>query len=206
MPASGGPSYLNFQDFFSRQLIEPLSIEKEAIWPAEGLLCEYGKVKNTQLVTVKGQKRHLRKIFGEGGRNIPDEYYFSNIFLHNNNYHRIHAPISGRISRIERISGDLVLLRPWLYSNDPSLPALRNERINIDIVDESGYTWFLSIVGGPAVGTIELPNEIRVGSEIKTGKEVAIFLLGSTCCMASPIACFNTSVGQMVSVRDDFDS
>ena len=125
------------------------------------------------------------------------EIYFSNIFLHNNNYHRIHAPVNGKISRIEHIPGDLVLLRPWAYKN-PSLPALRNERINVDIVDEEGKTWYLSIVGGPGVGAIVLGDKTTLGSSVEIGKEIATFLLGSTCCIASPIPVTKNKIGDQV--------
>ena len=201
-PASGSDDYQNFQDFFSRKLITPLKPENDAIWPAEGLLCDYGQIKDLDLIDVKGEAIHPRAIFGENEANIPESHYFSNIFLHNNNYHRIHAPISGSIIRIQRIPGELVLLRPWIYKHDPSLPALRNERINIDIRDETGKTWFLSIVGGPAVGTIKLPSHVALHHQVEIGQELSIFLLGSTCCMASPIPVSSANVGEMVQVGD----
>ena len=131
---------------------------------------------------------------------VHDDYYFSNVFLHNNNYHRIHSPVNGSITRVEHIPGDLVILRPWIYKNDPSLPALRNERINVDIKSEKGEHWFLSIVGGPAVGTMVMAQGITVGSAINIGQEVATFLLGSTCCIASPIPISQASLGEQVKV------
>ena len=143
----------------------------------------------------------MRVIFGQGGENIPDNYYFSNVFLHNRDYHRIHSPINGIISRIEHIPGDLVMLRPWIYANDPSHPALRNERVNVDITDKNGKIWYLSIVGGPAVGTIELNEKTQLNSKITAGEELATFLLGSTCCMASPIA-LNKDVGKNVQIGE----
>ncbi len=200
MPASGNSQYQNFQDFFTRVFKEPLKINVDAAWPCEGLLCEYGQVKETKLVNVKGQKRHLRNIFGEIGSFIPNDYYFSNVFLHNNNYHRIHSPVSGEISRIEHIPGDLVILRPWIYKNDPSLPALRNERINVDIKSKQGKHWYLSIVGGPAVGSILIAQGLSIGSMVTIGQELGTFLLGSTCCIASPKPVENAALGDQVSV------
>ncbi len=203
-PASGEETYKSFQDFFSRRFAEPLQIETQMVWPAEGLLCEYGRVGDLDLVSVKGEERHLRTIFGNTDQTITDDYYFSNIFLHNNNYHRIHAPVSGTVKRIERISGDLVLLRPWVYKKDPSLPAFRNERLNIDLEDDQGNIWYLSIVGGPAVGTIELTTGLEVESEVIIGEEISLFLLGSTCCIASPIPVSSSVVGDQVIVGQPF--
>lgn len=199
-PASGSSTYQSFQDFFTRVYKEPVKINSEAAWPCEGLLCEYGKVKETELVKVKGQKRHLRTIFGALGDQIPDDYFFSNVFLHNNNYHRIHSPVDGTVTRIEHIPGDLVVLRPWVYKNDPSLPALRNERINVDIKSKLDEHWFLSIVGGPAVGTILMAQGLEIGAIVSIGQELGTFLLGSTCCIASPVPVKNAQLGQQVSV------
>lgn len=201
IPASGAESYKNFQDFFTRLWKTPPSIQSQYVWACEGLLCEYGKIDELSLVRVKGQTRHLRTIFGAAGEEIPEDYYFSNVFLHNNNYHRIHAPINGTIKRIEHIPGDLVLLRPWAYKN-PSLPALRNERINVDIEDEQGRTWYLSIVGGPGVGAIVLGGETTIGSEVGIGNEIATFLLGSTCCIATPEPITKNKIGDQVYMGD----
>jgi phosphatidylserine decarboxylase len=155
LPASGKDQYQSFQDFFTRTFREPLKIKERPVWGSEGLLCESGRVSEFDLVNVKGDKRHLRSIFGRSGKNIPDDYYFHNIFLHNNNYHRIHSPVDGEIVDIERIKGDLVLLRPWVYQTDPSHPALRNERVNVVIKDVEGLHWYFFIVGSGAVVKIK---------------------------------------------------
>lgn len=200
-PASGAEDYQSFQDFFIRVYNDPITIKSDKIWGCEGLLCDHVKVKDTSWIKIKNQIRDLKSIFGSIAKKIPDHYYFSNIFLHNSNYHRIHAPVSGKISRIEHIPGDLVLLRPWIYQKDPSLPALLNERVNIDIVNKEGKKWYLSIVGGPAVGTIVLSEAIHSGSSVQIGQEIATFLLGSTCCIASPEPVSQAQVGQQVEVE-----
>lgn len=185
--ASGSEDYQSFQDFFTRVYKELPEVRSEYIWPCEGLLCDYGKVSELQEVNVKGDRRNVKTIFGKFSDEIPNDYFFSNVFLHNNNYHRIHAPVSGTIKEIEHIEGDLVLLRPWVYKNDPSLPAMRNERVNIKLEDKNGRPWYISIVGGPAVGTIVLDNQVTVGAQINIIDQLGLFLLGSTCCMLSPV-------------------
>lgn len=184
---SGSEYYSSFQDFFTRVFKRPLNISTDYIWPCEGLLCDYGAVKDLDSVNVKGDRKNVRSIFGSFGHDIPDDYFFSNVFLHNNNYHRIHSPASLVVEEIERIPGDLVMLRPWLYKEAPSLPAMRNERVNLKLIDGSNRHWYLSIVGGPAVGTIVLGEHIKAGFPLSIGHEVGKFLLGSTCCMVSPV-------------------
>lgn len=186
-PPHGKNDFKTFQDFFIRQFRLAPSNPSPWVWPCEGLLCDSDKIENLNTVAVKCDTRSVDTVFGTEENPIPSNYSFTNVFLHNKNYHRIHAPISGEITRIQHIPGDLVVLRPWIYKQNPSLPAFRNERYNIDISDEFGRTWYLSIVGGPAVGTIELPDAVKVGAKIEKLNEIALFYLGSTCCMASPI-------------------
>ena len=186
VPPEGKQTFDSFQDFFIRRFAECPDSGSDFVWPCEGLLCDSQLVKALKTSQVKCDKRNIATIFGMSANSIPGDYHFTNIFLHNKNYHRIHAPVDGKIVRIQHLPGDLVVLRPWIYHQDPSLPAFRNERYNIDIEDSSKRIWHLSIVGGPAVGTIALPKPIAVGHKINKLDELALFYLGSTCCMASP--------------------
>jgi phosphatidylserine decarboxylase len=200
-PGSNGERFNSFQDFFTRNLYEDPEVVSDYVWPAEGYLCEVCKVHESPLVKVKGEVRHISTIFGREEKQIDRDYYFTNVFLHNNNYHHIHAPVTGVISRIERIPGQLLLLRPWAYKDWPSLPALTNERINVDICDDEGRSWMLSIVGGPLVASIKLVTNLALDSKVTVGMKIASFELGSTCCMISPIEPSNR-VGSMVNMGD----
>jgi phosphatidylserine decarboxylase len=185
---TGEEGYKTFQDFFTRKLRYPVAPANQFIWPCEGYVCEQGPVSELPLVKVKGETRSLKLIFDRTASLVPNNYFYTNIFLHSHNYHRIHAPLNGKITRIEYFAGDLSILRPWMYKrNQVSKPALRNERVSVDITDENGHVWFLSIVGGMAVGTIQLAKNVFLGQNIRAGEELAMFLLGSTCCMASPV-------------------
>lgn len=187
-PAGEKRSYQSFQDFFTRRLVTPLKTEAYSVWPCEGYVCQQGQIEDLTAITVKGQWRNLQTIFDPSKQSlVPGHYHFSNVFLHNHNYHRIHAPVSGKITRIQQVSGKLSFLRPWFYGRfEVSKPALFNERFNIDIRDHFDRTWFLSIVGGMGVGTIQILNQLKVGSMLRAGDELALFRLGSTCCIASP--------------------
>ena len=201
---TGADHYASFQDFFVRVYKDSPTIASEYIWPCEGLLCDYGQVSCLPAINVKGDKRNVRVIFGQDGKKIPNHYFFSNIFLHNSNYHRIHTPVDCTIEEIEYIKGDLVLLRPWVYKQDPSLPAIRNERVNVTLRDFKDRRWFVSIVGGPAVGSIVLNQKAKRGQKLKIGEELGKFLLGSTCCIAAPEPMQHTAQGSMVSMGDPY--
>ena len=185
-PPGGKKEFESFQDFFIRRFKNLPRVPDASVWPCEGLLCDEGPVGSFGTVRVKNNSRDITTIFGLSPGDIPADYGFSNVFLHNKNYHRIHAPVSGTICRIQHIPGDLVVLRPWIYRQQPSLPAFRNERYNIDIMDDSGNKWFLSVIGGPAVGTIKLADHLTTGTVVEKLGEIAVFYLGSSCCLAAP--------------------
>jgi phosphatidylserine decarboxylase len=200
-PGNNKSSFETFQDFFTRDLITEPQINSDAVWPCEGFLCELGPATDFKSCKVKGEERRVETVFGISKDELKEDEHFSNVFLHNNNYHHIHAPVSGVISRIQHIPGALLFLRPWAYRKNPSLPALTNERYNVDILDKDNKRWCLSIVGGPLVATINLKNGLNIGSNVRIGEKIASFAMGSTCCMLSPIPP-KAKVGQLVDFGD----
>ena len=185
VPASGSPTYLSFQDFFTRRLASVPQPIREYVWPCDGMLCDLSRIGDDETVLIKGERRAVRTIFGSMGADLPVDYFFTNVFLHNRDYHRIHAPVSGRVVTIEKIPGELRFLRPWAYLDGPSIPALTNERIGVRLDGDDGKRTWLSIIGGPGVATIELAPGVAVGSYVRVGAELAAFHLGSTCCLVS---------------------
>lgn len=202
-PASGSLSYNSFQDFFTRRLVTELKVKSTAIIPCEGVVCENGLVRDLNQVNVKGQFVSVRNIFGDFSNEIPGQYSFVNIFLHNHNYHRFHAPISGQIKNMLVIPGQLNFLRPWLYTKKQiSEPALVNERVVIEIADEQNRSWFVSFVGGMGVGQIKIHDQFKIGNFMTCGQEIGLFLMGSTCCMAIPKEIKSFKYLEKVSVGD----
>lgn len=188
-PASGGENYTSFQDFFTRKLRQPINVKFGAvIAPCQGLVCENGFISELAEVHVKGRNYFIQDIFDDVGNKINNTYSFINIFLHNHNYHRFHAPIRGTILSIRNISGHLNFLRPWFYEKkNVSSPSFINERYILEILDEQNQSWFLSFIGGMGVGNIKLSEGLKIGSQINSGDELGYFLLGSTCCIAAPV-------------------
>ncbi len=184
LPPNGETEYTSFQSFFCRELRNPLNVRQlKKIIPCDGLVCHTCIVDDKAIVNVKGERRHMSVIFGDQF-NIRKRSYFTNIYLSASDYHRIHAPVSGRINKVVRIPGVLNILRPNLNIISPSLPAFTNERVNVEIEAVNGDVWFLSIVGGPGVATIK--TKINVNDKVVIGEQIAFFKFGSTCCIISP--------------------
>ena len=200
----GSGTHCNFQSFFSRKLVTPIEVTTETCWPCDGTLCESNLLDTLYETSIKGKWIDARQIFEPYARRIPGHYAFVNVFLHNKDYHRIHAPVSGVITSISRVPGKLTVLRPWLYHPKPSVPAFINERLNICIKDLLDRCWFLSAVGGPAVNSIQIAGNFSVGAEIRVAEELAFFSLGSSCCLAAPIFPRPLPIGSSVKVGDPF--
>lgn len=184
---SGEANYFSYSDFFRRKYKSALQVVNSKIWPCEGYVCDWGLFSSKNRTIVKGETLNLNEIFASE-EEITKNYFFLNIFLHNHNYHRVHSPITGTISKITKISGDLIFLRPWFYKrSDVSYPAVRNERYIFEIIDHQQTPWYLAMVGGFGVGSIDVTNNFSVGSFVQAGQEIAKFNLGSTVCLATPV-------------------
>jgi len=201
-PGSSGLKYRSFQDFFTRNFVASPAPRGDSVWPCEGLFCQMlpYESRDANWVDVKGEWMRPRTIFAIPERRHDSDLFVYNVFLHNRNYHHIHSPVSGTVTRVVRIPGKLYYLRPWAY-RDPSFPALRNERVVIDIEDGRGWTWSLAIVGGPLVGSVRLSSITHVGSRVMLCEKIASFLMGSTVCLLAPVRSM-TSVGTAVEVGD----
>ncbi len=180
--------YLSFSDFFKRRYRTALIVAGALIWPCEGYVCDWGLVEDIEISDLKGDIVDVDEIF-KTDRKSMKHHYFVNVFLHNHNYHRVHAPTDGVIRSIKTVSGGLSFLRPWLYEKESrSYPAHHNERTVFEIEDMNQKTWWVTLVGGFGVGTIKMTRETYVGALLAVGQEIAWFELGSTVCIASPYA------------------
>ena len=201
LPGSGKPRYTSFHDFFIRDFQKLPQINSDSIWPCEGYLCQVSRASELQKIVVKGRSFRIHEIFGISENDIFGNLFFLNVFLHNHNYHHIHSPVSGKITRIQRVPGRLLVLRPWLYPDKPSVPAFTNERLNLDILDTNEKVWRLSLIGGPLVGKIKADKKTCVGSVVHISEKIATFEQGSTCCILGPISP-SAKVGEQVKVGD----
>ncbi len=185
-PYKNRETYTCFQDFFARELAEKKTSLPETISPCEGLIVDKHNFHQKSSSTVKGCKMESRSIFGSLANEIPNSYSFLNIFLSNRHYHHVHSPVTGVVRDIERIKGNLIVLRPWFYKKFPTKPAIVNERVIIKIEDNNKKSWFLCLVGGPVVNSILLSQPLQLGALVEAGQKLATFELGSTCCLALP--------------------
>ncbi|MBL8393924.1 MAG: phosphatidylserine decarboxylase [Candidatus Accumulibacter sp.] len=197
-------SYRSFNEFFTRPLrpeARPLA-EADFICPVDGAISRFGVIERDQIFQAKGHHYSTTALVG-GDRHLAacfDDGAFATLYLSPRDYHRIHMPVDGRLTRMIHVPGALFSVNPATARGVPGLFA-RNERIVC--VFETGFGHFvLTLVGATIVGsmatvwhgTVNPPRssalrEWRYDDQqivLKKGEEMGRFLLGSTVVMLFP--------------------
>ena len=196
-------SYNSFNEFFTRALradARPLA-SSEFICPVDGAISRFGIIEHDQIFQAKGHHYSTIALVG-GDRGLAAQFEngsFATLYLSPRDYHRIHMPCDGRLTRMIYVPGTLFSVNPTTARGVPGLFA-RNERVVC--VFESVYGPFvLTLVGATIVGSmatvwhgvVNPPRSAQVREwqyesqpMLKRGAEMGRFLLGSTVVMLFP--------------------
>jgi len=199
--------YKTFNEFFTRPLkegIRPLAEESDIIaHPVDGAISQLGDVVDGQIIQAKGHDYSLQALLG--GKEEDTAPFlggkFATIYLAPKDYHRIHMPVDGTLSKMIYVPGDLFSVNPLTAQNVPNLFA-RNERVVAIFETEIGPLAMV-LVGATIVasietiwaGTVTPPagkdvfswNYQTTGDNaitLKKGEEMGRFKLGSTVILA----------------------
>lgn len=197
-------SYPTFNEFFSRPLkpgARPLS-DADLISPVDGAISQFGPIRRDQIFQAKGHDYSTTTLVG-GDAQLAQRFedgHFATLYLSPKDYHRIHMPCDGRLTRMIYVPGDLFSVNPATARGVPGLFA-RNERVVCVFESEQG-PFVLTLVGATIVGSMAtvwhgLVNPPRPGTVrqwdyadqsivLKQGDEMGRFLLGSTVVMLFP--------------------
>lgn len=152
--------YDSFNDFFTRALrpeVRPITeAANSLVCPADGTISQLGDIDDNSLVQAKGRYYSLGALLG-GDDAEPHRFTngsFATIYLAPHNYHRVHAPITGAITRIRYIPGRLFSVNDRTARCVDQLFA-RNERLTVEIDSEAG-TVVIILVGAMLVASMEL--------------------------------------------------
>ncbi|WP_296493227.1 archaetidylserine decarboxylase [Rhodoferax sp.] len=197
-------SYATFNDFFTRALKEgarPLA-RSALICPVDGAISQFGSIEGQQIFQAKGHHYSSTALVGGDAALAAqfDDGHFATLYLSPRDYHRIHMPCAGRLTRMIYVPGDLFSVNPATARGVPGLFA-RNERV-VCVFDGERGPFVLVLVGATIVGSmattwhggVNAPrpgrlSEWRYDSETITfrqGDEMGRFLLGSTVVMLFP--------------------
>ena len=204
-------SYRTFNEFFTRALkpgARPLA-QAKLICPVDGAISQFGAIEQTQIFQAKGHRYSTTALLG-GDAALAAQFqdgHFATLYLSPRDYHRIHMPAGGRLTRMIYVPGDLFSVNPVTARGVPGLFA-RNERVVCVFESADGLSgpFALVLVGATIVGSMATvwhgvvnPPRGRVVREwhypaspdqpaifLKQGDEMGRFLLGSTVVMLFP--------------------
>ena len=200
-------SYRTFNEFFTRALkpgARPVA-QAALICPVDGAISQFGPIAGDQLFQAKGHHYSTTALVG-GDAALAAHYQdgsFATIYLSPRDYHRIHMPCDGRLTRMIYVPGDLFSVNPVTARGVPGLFA-RNERV-VCVFESARGPFVLVLVGATIVGSMATvwhgvvnPPRGKVVRErrypasgqpevvLKQGEEMGRFLLGSTVVLLFP--------------------
>ncbi|MFM2085795.1 MAG: hypothetical protein RLZZ237_664 [Pseudomonadota bacterium] len=196
--------YSSFNDFFTRALrpdARPLA-KADYVCPVDGRISQFGKIDKDQIFQAKGHHFSTTALVG-GDAALAAQFEhgsFANLYLSPRDYHRIHMPCDGRLTRMIYVPGELFSVNPTTARGIPGLFA-RNERV-VCVFDTAKGPFVMTLVGATIVGSMAtvwhgVVNPPRTGQVrdwsyandnivLKQGEELGRFLLGSTVVMLFP--------------------
>jgi len=195
-------TYCSFNAFFTRPLrpdARPLAVEANAILsPVDGKVSQSGQIVDGRIFQAKGQDYSLEELVG-GDQALMAAFKdgsFATIYLSPKDYHRIHLPLAGRLTKMLHIPGRLFSVSPSTTRTVPRLFS-RNERV-VNLFETDAGPMAVIMVGAIFVASMDtvwagtvapLSRSVRswcYGNEavepisFARGAEIGRFNMGST--------------------------
>ena len=197
-------AYPTFNEFFTRALrpgARPMAAAP-FICPVDGAISQFGSIEQGQIFQAKGHSYSAQALLAgdEALARRFDGGEFATLYLSPRDYHRIHMPCEGTLTRMMYVPGDLYSVNPLTALHVPGLFA-RNERV-VCLFETAQGPMVLVLVGATIVGSMAtvwhgVVNPPRTGHVrqwryepgsvvLRQGQEMGRFLLGSTVVMLFP--------------------
>jgi phosphatidylserine decarboxylase len=199
-------AYRNFNAFFTRALkpgaraIDPNV--NSVISPADGAVSQLGRIESGRVFQAKGQTFSVLELLGgdaESASAFADGEFIT-VYLSPRDYHRVHMPFAGTLTKMTYVPGDLFSVNTVTAEEVPRLFA-RNERVVCHFNTSVG-PMVVVLVGAMIVASIETtwaglvaPLRRKIIStryadvqpvHLAKGDELGRFLLGSTAIVLFP--------------------
>src|SRR5690606_6331777 len=197
-------SYATFNEFFGRALragARPVA-DSALVSPVDGAISQLGGIRGAEVFQAKGHSYSTAALLG-GDTALAARYQdglFATLYLSPRDYHRVHMPCDGRLTRMIHVPGELFSVNPTTARGVPGLFA-RNERV-VCLFDSERGPFALVLVGATVVGSMAtvwhgVVNASRDGQvrewnyqdqdvSLAKGEEMGRFLLGSTVVLLFP--------------------
>jgi phosphatidylserine decarboxylase len=194
-PLNGRGAYASFDEFFTRPLRDGARPWAQSsgtlVSPADGRLDASGRVEDGGTIMVKGRPYRAGDLLAS--EEAEERYLggqFAVVYLSPRDYHRVHAPVAGRITMVRSCPGDLYPVNSVSERHIPNF-LVRNRRVAIEIDSEDCGIVTVVMVAAMIVGRVTVTGidatDVPLGShvlsppvELAAGDELAVFHLGST--------------------------
>lgn len=166
----------------------------------DGAISQFGAIDDHHILQAKGHAFTVTQLVGGDG-DLASRFRhgsFANLYLSPRDYHRLHMPCDGTLTRMIYVPGALFSVNPVTARGVSNLFA-RNERVVCVFESPEHGAFMMVLVGATIVGSIETtwhgvvnPKHTKRPSEwmypepnvrLKQGEEMGRFLLGSTIVM-----------------------
>lgn len=193
--------YRTVGEFFSRKLKDGARpIQGAEVHPCDSRITQSGKIVEGVLIQAKGIKYTLEEFLPQTPwADELEKGTFTTYYLSPKDYHRVHAPKTGKIKWVKYFPGELWPVNFWSLRNIPGVLAI-NERVAIGLETPQGRM-ILVMVGATNVGSMSFAFDPSIktnqypfknqrtlieypkAKSISVGDEMGTFNLGSTVVM-----------------------
>ncbi len=193
-------AYESFNDFFTRELKGDARVIDDTkngiISPADGVISQIGHLNEHKLLQAKGRHYDVGQLLADS---VDGSYFadgsFATVYLAPSNYHRVHMPFAGTLTKTRYVPGTLFSVNNSTAANVPDLFA-RNERLVCLFETDYGKAAVV-LVGAMIVAGIETVatgkivrtdtiQEMQHDITLAQGAELGRFYLGSTAIVVLP--------------------
>jgi phosphatidylserine decarboxylase len=160
--------YPSIGHFFVRDLREGLRpIEGDFVSPVDGVLRNFGPISDGRLEQIKGKSYTLLRFLGDqdSARRYENGAFF-NLYLSPQDYHHVHSPVGGTITRSVHIPGKLWPVNDWSLANVDELFSI-NERV-VTYVDCAFGLVAVVMIGATNVGKISVVYDSFISNAFGT--------------------------------------
>ena len=198
-------AYENFNSFFTRALkagarplAEGINDALPVLCPADGAISQLGEITEHGLLQAKGRYYTAADLLASDHDAADfDGGSFATVYLSPKDYHRVHMPVAGKLTKMSYVPGDLYSVNQQTAEGVPNLFA-RNERL-VCLFDTELGPMAIVLVGAMIVAGIETVwagrvcpgrdrHEVQITQydatvpaiELAAGAEIGRFYLGST--------------------------
>ena len=182
-------NYPNFNAFFAREIrpdARPIAeAENDSIIssPADCRLTAFPTVDLATKYWIKGFGFTVAKLLGDD-EELARSFEGGSIVIARlapQDYHRWHAPLSGKVINVKEVDGTYYTVNPQAINQDGTLDVFCENRRSVMVVDSKAGPIAIVAIGAMLVGSIKYVNGVeRPGTEISRGQCLGAFYYGGS--------------------------